>query len=658
MQFIAEGAYVILALKVGAVGAHTAFGAALDFVSSTPTSHDMLEPAIPLPSWDKENSPFASVIGTNHVPSIAEQKDLKALLVHPQHELSRLEIEIERVQSTLKDLLCVKRKIVDYIGVHKALISPVRQIPPETLAEIFVQCLPTEPSFPVRDLNQAPLILTMICQDWRRVAITTPRLWNSLHIYLPPRLSSDACSRRMAGTMLWLERSGSLPLSISFHGSTNIHGHYSPWNHPEPIPAELTISQENMKSMIHSLMSFSDRFRDIFLSLSSTNFSTFDELSPSLFPALVSLRVRNVDGPVRIEFGQGASQTIPPAQFAPLLPRMPFLRKLEVNQFTVNDKNYHTLPCNWRNITNLVIDDSLTSAEVVAILSETPRIQSISLRVSMGNNLASTAVHLNDLTEMQLSVFPGRAIPTEAAAVAEFFETQIPFLVDCIQCPSLRLLNFTCEWPTLIISKWPFTGLSHTLETLKLNVPLTPTALMDCLSQTPDLINFEFKTRWPKFPLQDSHLSSLTVSPENPIPLWPRIQSIRILSHMPVLDLIHFPGLRIIDSFTPFTSAALTTFVESRSQTLKSCDVFYHSEPQPSFSEAELNTLRNLNRDGLRVRLHYQAKAPHIGQLDSPDIGLTPSSLNSRSGHNLAAMSQARRNRSDMEGVFGTVVIL
>ncbi|KAE9395212.1 hypothetical protein BT96DRAFT_826593, partial [Gymnopus androsaceus JB14] len=176
----------------------------------------MSEPANLLSPWNTEHSPFASVIGTNHAPSTAELKSLQAHLVHPQLELSRLETEIDRVQTVLSNLLSEKRQIGNYIEAHRALASPVRQIPPETLAEIFVQCLPTEPAYPVRNLNEAPLLFTMICRHWRNVALAAPLLWNSLHLFLPPHLSEDACSRRIAGVTMWLKRSGSLPLSISF----------------------------------------------------------------------------------------------------------------------------------------------------------------------------------------------------------------------------------------------------------------------------------------------------------------------------------------------------------------------------------------------------------------------------------------------------------
>ncbi|KIK62069.1 hypothetical protein GYMLUDRAFT_165453, partial [Collybiopsis luxurians FD-317 M1] len=165
--------------------------------------------------WDTAASPFAPVIGTNYAPSLVELVKLKAALVEPQQELYRLESEIAHVQAILDGLLSEKR-VEAYIEAHEALMSPIRQIPSETLAEIFMQCLPLDSGYGLRSLKYAPLLMTRICRDWQRIAIETPRLWGSLHIYFPPHLSQDAAFRRIAGVKLWLQRTGSvLPISIS-----------------------------------------------------------------------------------------------------------------------------------------------------------------------------------------------------------------------------------------------------------------------------------------------------------------------------------------------------------------------------------------------------------------------------------------------------------
>lgn len=418
-------------------------------------------------SWNTELSPFASVIGTNYVASAEELESLQTLLVHPQQELSRLETEIEQIQNVLNDLLSRKRIVLNYLNAHKALASPVRQIPPETLAEIFVHCLPTEHSYATRDLNTAPLLLTTICRDWRRVALTTPRLWDSLHIFIPFDLNENACSRRCAGVAMWLQRSGSLPLSISLH---------SRWENQEDL-----VTKKQMELLIRSLMSFSNRFRDLFLSLSFSNFTIFDNLSPPLFSSLVSLRVRN---PLR--------GLLPESIF----PRMPLLRRLEFDEFSVADQNYRSLPCNWGNLTNLAIKYPLTPAQAIAILSETPQMQVLSLLISCGVDDASAVVHLNNLSEMRLTVFAN-----ELGETFNRFQTGMASFIHCIKCPALQLLHFSYrqDCPMIAISSWPFP--LHTLETLHLSIPLTPHALMECISLTPNLTTFRFSSRRPCKPI-------------------------------------------------------------------------------------------------------------------------------------------------------------
>ncbi|KAE9402850.1 hypothetical protein BT96DRAFT_815863, partial [Gymnopus androsaceus JB14] len=101
-----------------------------------------------------------------------------------------LESEVARVQN-LMDNLSRKREILqEYVDAHHALISPLCRLPAETLGNM---CLPEE-RYAVRDLTQAPLLLTAISRDWRQTAINTSALWQSLHIYIPSDMSSQAIS--------------------------------------------------------------------------------------------------------------------------------------------------------------------------------------------------------------------------------------------------------------------------------------------------------------------------------------------------------------------------------------------------------------------------------------------------------------------------------
>ncbi|KIK62011.1 hypothetical protein GYMLUDRAFT_165325, partial [Collybiopsis luxurians FD-317 M1] len=170
-------------------------------------------------TWDTVASPFAPVIGTNYAPSSAELAQLKAVLAEPEQELRRLESEIASVRAALDGLLSKKKTVETYIEAHQTLMSPIRRLPSETLGEIFLRCLPSDSAYGIRSLKHAPLLMTTICRNWRHIAIETPGLWNSIHIYFPPHLRRDAASaaalQRIAGVNLWLQRSGILPVSIS-----------------------------------------------------------------------------------------------------------------------------------------------------------------------------------------------------------------------------------------------------------------------------------------------------------------------------------------------------------------------------------------------------------------------------------------------------------
>ncbi|KAJ6500150.1 hypothetical protein C8R47DRAFT_1110656 [Mycena vitilis] len=78
----------------------------------------------------------------------------------------------------------------------------------ELMAEIFTHCLPIMPEdrFSEPAPHRAPLLVTQVCRRWRRVALSTPTLWNSFPL---------ESSFNLPLFRLWMERSGASPLSFS-----------------------------------------------------------------------------------------------------------------------------------------------------------------------------------------------------------------------------------------------------------------------------------------------------------------------------------------------------------------------------------------------------------------------------------------------------------
>ncbi|KAJ7474193.1 hypothetical protein FB451DRAFT_1248279 [Mycena latifolia] len=72
----------------------------------------------------------------------------------------------------------------------KGVLSPVRRIPSEILAQIFLLCrdnsLDTFQYF-VTDPRRAPMLLGHVSSRWRQVSRSSPRLWDHLHIALDTR---------------------------------------------------------------------------------------------------------------------------------------------------------------------------------------------------------------------------------------------------------------------------------------------------------------------------------------------------------------------------------------------------------------------------------------------------------------------------------------
>ncbi|KAJ7140571.1 hypothetical protein C8R43DRAFT_830219, partial [Mycena crocata] len=66
------------------------------------------------------------------------------------------------------------------LAALKAIISSIRRIPPEILAEIFLFCVDPvklRSDYSIDSPRQPPLLLCHVCALWRAVAVNTPRLW-------------------------------------------------------------------------------------------------------------------------------------------------------------------------------------------------------------------------------------------------------------------------------------------------------------------------------------------------------------------------------------------------------------------------------------------------------------------------------------------------
>jgi len=125
-----------------------------------------------------------TLLSTNEPPEESEIIFIQSLLLKSDARLASLDDEISRLRDRLKQLDEERSSLTIYRARNRAILSPLRRMPPEVLGDIFSWTLP-----PIRDgdrarfdLDDSPWVLTHISTRWRAIALATPSLWSRIVI--------------------------------------------------------------------------------------------------------------------------------------------------------------------------------------------------------------------------------------------------------------------------------------------------------------------------------------------------------------------------------------------------------------------------------------------------------------------------------------------
>ncbi|EDR15504.1 uncharacterized protein LACBIDRAFT_321380 [Laccaria bicolor S238N-H82] len=349
--------------------------------NNTPT----VSPNQPYIATTQIDSPYASNLHTNYTPTESEILEIKQLLTEPLKRLSSLDAEIERVQSILDELHREHRALSDEIEAHRALISPIRQLPLDVLEEIFVHCLPKGRNA-VMSAQEAPILLGRICSAWRSIALSTPRLWSSLHIPTPTQITETGqdpaqldptfiakVERRCEAAREWISRSGESPISISV--CTPRHSY----------PYDLQPSNMNtFEIAITQILASSHRWKNVDFRATEDSFTRLQQLTEDDVPLLESLVIASGPlthawDPLASDFGGRWTEC------SGLLSA----RKLWKLSLSYLREDLLSLPVRWSQLTHLNLDldifggtsRGLRYSDVIKVLTRCPLLVSCGLRL-------------------------------------------------------------------------------------------------------------------------------------------------------------------------------------------------------------------------------------------------------------------------------------
>jgi len=311
-----------------------------------------VSPEQPCTANTQINSPHASNLHTNYTPTESEILQIEQFLSEPLKRLSTLDAEIKRVQSILDELHHERRALSEEIEAHRALISPIRQLPLDVLGEIFVHCLP-EGRNAVMSSEEAPILLGRICSAWRSIARSTPRLWASLHIPTPMQINKTGqgpaqpdptfiskMERRCEAAWEWISRSGESPISISVCTPTHVY-----------FPPLQTSNINTFEVAIAQILPSSHRWKKVEIRATEDSFTRLQQLAEDDVPLLESLVIASgslTSAWDPIASNPGGRWT----EFSGLLSA----RKLRKLSLSYLKEDLLSLPVRWSQLTHLNLD--------------------------------------------------------------------------------------------------------------------------------------------------------------------------------------------------------------------------------------------------------------------------------------------------------------
>lgn len=207
--------------------------------------------------------------------TISLVRTVRELLVQTldDHDIAD-EVAAPRIRATPKTLSNLRDARLARVTRFRVALAPHKKVPPEILANIFVEACENRPlSLPPHNRTR-PWAISQVCARWRQVALNEPRLWNDLSVTTNRKLG-DPFPARMHDVF---SRSAGTGISLKIDRSAYRDAH-----------VEATVISD-------TILPHLNLFRHLDLTFPSSHFSCILSSAPGLVDSLESVRL-NLEQP-------------------------------------------------------------------------------------------------------------------------------------------------------------------------------------------------------------------------------------------------------------------------------------------------------------------------------------------------------------------------
>ncbi|SJL16986.1 uncharacterized protein ARMOST_20524 [Armillaria ostoyae] len=175
------------------------------------------------------SSRVSELLRCNDPPSDSELSDFQNIAKSGPGHIADFDEKIARAKEHLTALIQERNVLEANIGDARTLSSPIRRLPADVLRDIALATIPSPyevmnssvlrtGSTNSLDSRESPWTLAQVSHRWRLTIVSAPEVWSSMSLVMKHDDKPATVARQMFMTGLRLERSKSLPLTVSLSG--------------------------------------------------------------------------------------------------------------------------------------------------------------------------------------------------------------------------------------------------------------------------------------------------------------------------------------------------------------------------------------------------------------------------------------------------------